>query len=161
MPAMRSGEPEGSNEPDCRRRQLTVPVIEEQEELAKQTEVLLIERSDLFLNRLIVRRPPGAPPQTPPTFRLNRREPPAFDRLLWTCWRRQHRRGVGNRVPGFLSSRIPLSSAHVPELEARTPPNKGGWTTEAQSAKLEEGILVLYPPKLHSLGGIRVDIRKP
>jgi hypothetical protein len=41
-----------------------------------------------------------------------RGEPPVFDRRLWTCWRRQHRHGVGNRVPGFQTSRIPLSPAH-------------------------------------------------
>jgi hypothetical protein len=76
----------------------------------------------------------GALPQTPPPFMLNRREPPAFDRRLWTCGLVQHRHGGGNRVPGIQLSRIPLSPAHEEENAGVYPPQKG------------DGLLHLYPP---------------
>ena len=88
-----------------------VPCIQQQEEFSQLSESIAIskERHSAF-------GADGALPQTPPTLMLNRREPPAFDRLLWTCRLVQHRRGVVNRVPGIQLSRIPLSPVHAPKI---------------------------------------------
>jgi len=92
------------NEPHA----VLIPGIQQQEEFNQLGNVGLIQQRHSAFGA------DGALPQTPPTFRLNRREPPAFDRRLWTYRLAQHRRGSLNRVPGIQLSRIPLSPAHAP-----------------------------------------------
>jgi len=89
-----------------------VPCIQQQEEFSQLSDFAAIRRK----RRSAFGADEGSALTLPTTFTLNRREPPAFDRLLWTCGLVQHRRGVGNRVPGIQLSRIPLSPVHAPKI---------------------------------------------